>query len=89
VKRNESLKTRALIGYKSDSVEEKVNDFSTQEVIAAGIDVGCVFLSTDEVFRVEEFLVGTVADLINAGRFKIDVDSTGNKFASLYVINTQ
>jgi hypothetical protein len=49
--------------------------------VTTSIVVGSVFLSGDELFRVEQLAVGSSTDLIDYGWFQVDKDSTGNVLA--------
>ena len=46
--------------------------------MTTGVVVGSIFLSRDELLRVEELAVGTSADLIYHSGLEIDKDGTGN-----------
>lgn len=79
-----ALKPGALISCQSDSVQEEIDDLISQGIVTPGKDISCVFLSTDQVLGVEELLVSSISDLINASWLKIDLNGTGNEFSSLY-----
>jgi len=80
VEDQETLKTRAVIGELSDSVEAEIDDFLANGVVTSGEVVSGIFFTGDELFRVEELSVGTSSDLINNGRFKIEEDGSGDVF---------
>ena len=82
VEDEESLKTSALIGELSDSVEAEVNDLLTDGVVTTGEVVGGVLLTRDELLWVEELSVGAGSDLIDNGRLEIEEDSAGDVLAS-------
>ena len=77
----ETLKTCALISEFSDSVEAQVDDFSTNGVVSSGEVVGSVFLSGNELLRVEELSVGSGSDLIDDGRLEVEEDGSWNVLA--------
>lgn len=52
-------------GNATDTVNDIVDQFLANGVVATGIVVGGVFLSTDKVFRVEELAMATSADFID------------------------
>lgn len=60
----ESLKTGAVVGETTDSVKGQVNDLLSDGVVTTGVVVRSVFLSGDELFRMEEGTVGSGTDLI-------------------------
>ena len=59
----EPLKTCALIGQFSDAIQDQINDFFANRVMASGIIVCSVFLASDQLLRVEQLTVGSSADL--------------------------
>jgi hypothetical protein len=78
----EALKTSAVISELANSVKHTVDDLFTDGVMTTGVVVGCVFLSGDQLFRMVQLSVGSGADLVNDGWFKIDVDTSWNVLAS-------
>ena len=81
VEDQETLEASALVSQLTDAVKDKVNDFLSNGVVTTGVVVGSIFLSGDELFRVEQLTVGSSADLINNGWLQIDHDSTGDVLA--------
>jgi len=81
VEDQETLETSAVISKLSDSVQAKINDFLSNGVVTSGEVVGGIFLTGDELFRVEELSVGTSSDLINDGRFQVEEDSSWHVLA--------
>jgi len=75
------LETSAVISELSDSVEAEINDFLSDGVVSSGEVVGSIFLSGDELFRMEELSVGTSSDFIDDGRFEIKEDGSGDVLA--------
>jgi hypothetical protein len=49
--------------------------------VTTSIVVGCVFLAVDQLLRVEELAIDTVANFIDDSRLKIGIDSTRDVFA--------
>jgi len=82
VEDQETLETSAVISELSDSVEAEIDDFLADGVVTSGEVVSGIFLTGDELFRVEELSVGTSSDFINNGRFKIEEDGSGDVFTS-------
>jgi len=75
------LETSTVISELSDSVQTEINDFFTNGVMSSGKVVGSIFLSGDELFRVEELSVSSGSDLINDGGFQIKEDSSWDVLA--------
>ena len=78
----ETLETRAVIGELADTVQDQVHDFLTDGVVTTGIVVGGIFLTGDQLFRVEQLAVGTSADFVNDRGFQVNKDGTGNVLSS-------
>jgi len=53
VEDHETLETGTVISELSDSVEAEIDDFFTNGVVTSGEVVGGIFLSGDQLFRVE------------------------------------
>jgi hypothetical protein len=73
---HESLQTGAVVGQLTDAVQAQVDDFLTDRVVTTGEVVGGIFLTGDQLFRVEQLTVGSSSDFIDDGRFQIDEDGT-------------
>jgi len=82
VEDKESLKSCAVVGKFSDSVEAKINDFLSNGVMTSGEVVGGILLSRDELFGVEELSVSSGSDLINDGGFQVEEDGSGDVLSS-------
>merc|ERR1711896_16626 len=65
VENEETLKTCALIGKFSDSVEAEIDDFFTNGVVTSGEVVGGIFLTRDELLWMEELSVSSSSNFIN------------------------
>ncbi len=48
----------------ANSVQNKINDLFANSVVTTGIVIGSIFLSSDELLRVEQLTVCTSAHLI-------------------------
>lgn len=73
----ETLKAGALISEFADSVEDEVDDFLADGVVATSIVVGGVLLSGDELLGMEQLSVCTSAHLIDYGGFQVYEHGTG------------
>jgi YD repeat-containing protein len=82
VEDQETLETGAVVSELADSVEDEVDELLTDGVVTTSVVVSSIFLTRDELLRVEELTVGTSADLINNGWLKINEDSTWNVLSS-------
>ena len=71
-----TLKSRALISQLPDSIEDKINNFFSNCVMTPSIIVGSIFLSSDELFWVEELTVSSSSYLINNSGLKVDENGT-------------
>jgi len=78
----EALETSAVISELSDSVQDEVDDFLTNGVVSSGEVVGGIFLSGDQLFRVEQLSVGSGSDFIDNGGFQIEENSSGDVLSS-------
>jgi len=82
VEDQETLETSAVIGELADTVEGEIDEFLTNGVVTTSVVVSGIFLTSDQLFRVEELTVGTSADFIDDGGFEIDEDSAGDVLTS-------
>ena len=64
VEEKEALKSSALVRQLTDSVQDQVNNFLANCVVASCVVVGSIFLASDQLLRMEELAVGASADLI-------------------------
>jgi hypothetical protein len=76
VEDHETLKTSTVVSKLSDAVKGKVDNFLTNGVVTTGVVVGGIFLSGDQLFRVEQLTVSSSADFVNDGRFQVKKDGT-------------
>jgi len=77
----ETLETSAVISELSDSVKAQVDDFTSNGVVSSGEVVSSIFLTGDQLFRVEQLSVGTGSDFINDGWFQIEEDTSWDVLA--------
>jgi hypothetical protein len=78
VEDKEALKASAVIGQLADAVEGEVDNFLANGVVTTGVVVGGIFLTGDQLLRVEQLTVGTSADFIDDSGFEIEEDATGD-----------
>mmetsp|Transcript_3944 Transcript_3944/g.8793 ORF Transcript_3944/g.8793 Transcript_3944/m.8793 type:complete len:174 (+) Transcript_3944:1031-1552(+) len=78
----ESLETGAVVGQFTDPVEDKVHDFLPDGVVTAGVVVGGIFLSADDLLGVVQLAVGSGAHLVTHSWFEININSTRDVFTS-------
>jgi len=81
VEDQKALKTSALIGELSDSVEHEIDDLLTNGVVATGVVVSGILLAGDQLLGVEELSVGAGSDLVDDGGLEIDKDGSGDVLA--------
>ena len=81
VEDHETLKASTVIRKFADAVKGKVDNFLTNGVVTTSVVVGSIFLTRDQLFRVEQLTVSTGADLVNDGRFQVKEHSARDVFA--------
>lgn len=84
VKHQETLQTRAIVCNTANLVQDLVNEFLADRIVASGVVVGCILFSSDHVFGVEKLAVGTGADLVDHIGLQIAVDGSRYIFALTY-----
>jgi len=72
----ESLETGTVISQLSDTIQAQVDNFLTDGVVTTSKVVGGIFLTGDQLFRVEQLTVGSGTNFIDDGRFQIDEDAS-------------
>merc|ERR1711902_376755 len=77
----ESLKSGALVGKLTDTVQDKIDNLLSDGVVAPGIVVSGVLLAVDELLRVVELLVSSHSGLVNDSGLKINEHSPGHVLA--------
>ena len=77
----EALKTCALFSHFPNLVQDEVNDLASS-VVSTGILIGSIFLSCDQLLRVEELAVGTSANFINDCGLQVYKHCAGHMIAS-------
>jgi len=78
---HEALETGTVISELSDSVQAQVDDFTTNGVVSSGEVVSSIFLTGDQLFRVEQLSVGSGSDFVNNGWFQIEEDTSWDVLA--------
>lgn len=78
----EPLQAFTVVRQSPDSLQNGIDQFLADGVVTSGVVVGGVFLAGNHVFRVEKRSVFTVPDFINDIGLQIDVEGSGNVFAS-------
>jgi hypothetical protein len=79
---HKTLKAGTVISQLTDTIQAQVNNFLTDGVVTTGEVISGIFLTGDQLFRVEQLTVGTSTNLIDDGRFQIDEDSTRDMLTS-------
>jgi hypothetical protein len=82
VEDHETLKTGTVVSQLTNAVKSKVHNFLTNGVVTTGVVVCGIFLTRDQLFRVEQLTVGTSTDLVNDGRLQVQKDGTRHVLAS-------
>ena len=77
----ESLESSALISQFPDSVQAEIDDLFSDGVVSTSVVVGGILLASDELFRMEQLVVGSSPHFIDNGGFQVEEDSTGNVFS--------
>merc|ERR1712038_1388768 len=77
----ESLKSSALISQFTSSVQHEINDFFSNSIMATGIIVCSILLSSDQLLWVEQLPVSASSDLVNHSRLQIHKNSSWNMLA--------
>ena len=78
----ESLQSCALVGQLAESIQHDVNELFPDSVMSTGIVVGGIFLTSDELFGMEQLAVRSCADLVNYSWFQVHENCSGDVFAS-------
>merc|ERR1719295_1552920 len=80
VEEQKSLKSSTLVSQLTDTVQNQVNNLLSDGVVSTSIVIGSVFLSSDQLFWVEELSVSSSADFIDDSGLQI------NKYCSWDVL---
>jgi len=75
---DETLKTSTVVLQFPDPVQNKVDNFLTNGIVTPLEVVGSIFLTRDQLFRVEQLPVGTSPNFIDNGRLQINEDAPGH-----------
>jgi len=82
VEAHETLEASTLVGELAKAVEGEVDNLLTHGVMAAGVVVGRILLTGDELLRVVELAVGTGTDLIDHSRLEVEENGARDVLAS-------
>jgi hypothetical protein len=82
VEDEKALETSAVIGEFSDAVEGEVDNFLTNGVVTTGVVIGGIFLTRDQLFRVEQLTVGTGTDFVHGSGLEVQKHGTRDVLAS-------
>merc|ERR1719253_22158 len=82
VEDEETLEAGAVVCQLTDAVQDEVDNFLADGVVATGVVVGGIFLSGNQLFRVVQLTVRAGADLVNNGRFEVDEHSARDVLSS-------
>ena len=65
IEAHETLKTGAVIGQFTKTIQDEVDNFFADGVVTTGVIIGGIFFTGDELFWVEELTASAFADLVN------------------------
>jgi len=82
VEDEESLKTGTLVSQFPDPIQTKIDDLLSDGVVTSSVVIGGIFLSSDELFRMEELSVGSSPYFINNSWLQVQEHSSRNVFSS-------
>jgi hypothetical protein len=85
VEDQEPLEARAVVCHATNLVEDLVNQLFTHSVVAAGVVVGGILLTSDHLLGVEQVAIWAVADLVDDIGLEVAVDRARHKFAISWV----
>jgi hypothetical protein len=75
---HESLKTGTVIGQFTDTIQAQIDDLLTDGVVTTSKVVCGIFLTGDQLFRMEQLTVSSGTNLIDHCGLQIDEDGTRN-----------
>ena len=81
VEDQETLQTGTVVGNASNLIQNLIDEFLANGVVATSIVIGRVFLASDHLFGMEQAAVGAGADFVDDVGFEIAVDGARNIFA--------
>jgi len=82
VENEETLKPSALVGQFPDPVQNQVDDFLSNSVVATSVVVGSILLAGDQLFGVEQLPVSASPHFINNSGFQVNENSPRDVFSS-------
>ena len=77
----EALETSAVISDTANFIQNLVDEFFADSIVTTGVVVGCIFLASYHMLRVEEASVGASADFVDDIGLEIAVDGSWDIFA--------
>jgi len=77
----ETLKTSAVVGQLTHTVEAQVHNLLSDGVVTTGEVVGRILLTGDQLLRVEQLTVGSGTHLIDDGGLQVHEHGTGHVLA--------
>jgi hypothetical protein len=81
VEDEEALESRAVVCNTANLVQNLINEFLANSVVATSVIVGGILLASNHMLRVEKTAVGTSSDLIHDIGLKVAVNGARNIFA--------
>jgi hypothetical protein len=81
VEYHETLEAGAVVGELADAVEDKVDDFFADGVVATCVIVSSILLAGDDLLGVVELAVSAGADFVTHSGLEVDVYGTGYMLA--------
>ena len=81
VEKEESLQSRTLVSQLTNTVQDKINNFFSNSVVSTSIIIGSVFLSSDQLFRMEQLSVSSCSYFVDDSWFQINEDSSWDMFS--------
>ena len=81
VEKEESLQSRTLVSQFTNTVQDKINNFFSNSVVSTSIIIGSVFLSGNQLFRMEELAISSSSYFVNDSRFQINEYSSWDMFS--------
>ena len=77
-----TLQASAVVCKLPNAVQAQIDDLLSDSVVTTSKVVCCIFLTRDQLFRVEQLPVSTSAHFINDRWFQVNEDSSRNVFTS-------
>merc|ERR1712018_655985 len=81
VEKEESLQSRTLVSQFTNTIQDKINNLFSNSVVSTSIIIGSVFLSSDQLFRMEQLSVSSCSYFVDDSWFQINEDSSWDMFS--------